>query len=264
MGASNPKLEGGVESPQGIYETSTKKVHALGTRGYIGDRVFYYAKNAGAAIDRGTVCVDPAVVTNHKSVAWASGGAAGATSVTLTLGATSAAENLYEDGYLIGIDNSSGDASGQLRIVESHPSASSSGTVTVTLKDAIESAFSTSDEVSLIPNKFGGVTTSTGAAVDLVVGVPQFDVPAGSTTAQYFWLQTWGPAAVAGDGSAFTAGSPVTLATATTADAGQMTLLVLDLDATADATALPVIGHVIDGGDTSDADHRLVDLRINP
>ena len=36
------------------------------------------------------------------------------------------------------------------------------------------------------------ITEAAAGHAHFVCGVPQFEVPAGNTNAQYFWLQTWG------------------------------------------------------------------------
>lgn len=260
MSDVNPFIVGGgYASPQSIYEASTVKNHRLGTKGVLSDgRVFYYAKSSGAALTRGNLCRTSAEASNHISVA-AVAAAAGATNVSVTLGATSAAAGLYEDGQFIVID---GTNSGQARRIESHASASSGGVLTMELDAPLEGALTTSEECSLVANPFSDVVVTPGDAVVPVAGVPQFSVGAGTTDAQYFWLQTAGRAACIGDGSTFVLGGMISLATATTADAGQVTIVA---GTASNASVVPqvVIGTLASLGDAaSDADYRLVDLSI--
>ncbi len=105
--------------------------------------------------------------------------------------------------------------------------------------------------------------SQSGTSQELPVGVPQHNVPAGSTTTQYAWLQTWGPALVQGDGSTFVDGALVVPATAATGDAGQVTLGVEQ--GTGTTTTLIPVGKIIEASDAaSDLDFRLVDLTIRP
>lgn len=261
---SNPKLIGGVGSPQSIHQTSTSKVHSLGTEGYLDERKFRYASNAGAAITLGSLCAQGASTANHVSVAYASGGAIGSDKITLTLGATAATANQYADGWLIGID---GTGSGQIRRIKSHPAADASATLELTLYDALTVAGAASSEWSLVPNEYAGIRVHPGGAGGVAhsVGVPAFTVPAGTTDVQYFWLQTSGPALVQGDGSAFSVGDKVVPGQAT-ADAGQVTIL--SEQGTIEAVTLEraqaqVVGSIIDVGDaTSDLDYRFVRLTL--
>jgi hypothetical protein len=253
---ANPILDGGGVSPQSVLESSNGvQHHALGTRGRIGERVFYYASNEGSAITRGNLCATAAPVANHVSVAWASGGAVGAYTVTVTLGATAATANQYRDGWLVAID---GTGSGQYRKIKSHPAAGSAATLELTLYDPIETAFVAADEITLVKNQHAAVRVTPGNAAVAVAGVPAFTVPAGSTTTQYFWIQTGGPAMVLGDGSTFVAGECVTFAVAGTADAGQVTITTGTT-----TTGQPLLGYIIDLGDaSSDLDYRFVNLQI--
>lgn len=251
---ANPVLTNGVASPHPIIGSTSVNYHGVGTGARLGERYFRWASNTGAAISRGNLCSAAAPVANHVSVAWASGGGVGAYTVTVTLGATAATANQYAEGWLVGID---GTGSGQLRKIKSHPAAGSGATLELTLYDAIETAFVAADEISLIANEYAGVRRHPGTASS-VLGVPAADVSAGSSTTQYFWLQTGGPALVLGDGSTFVAGEAVTYAIAGTADAGQVTIT------TGTTTAgQPVVGYIIDLGDAaSDLDFRFVNLQL--
>lgn len=257
-----PQIAFGENSPQSIYAASTTKRHPLGTRGIIGNRVFYYASNSGSAITRSTLCRHAAATANHVNVAPSAAHVAGVSSVSLTLGATSAAANLYEDGWLFVSDSSSDAANGVERRIMSHASASSSGTLTVRLFEGIEEALTTADEITLRTNEYSGIVTTPGNAIVQVAGVPAFDVPAGSTDVQYFWLQTWGPCSVTGDGSTFADGLAVTYVSSGTADAGQITAVVSSSDF---LVTREVVGTVYDvGSAASDLDARFIRIKINP
>jgi hypothetical protein len=259
MPTANPRLLNGVASPQSIFEASTTKNHPLGTKGQLDDgRVFYYAKSSGAALTRGTLCRTAAEEGEHITIA-AVATAANSPTVGVTLGSVSAAANLYADGDFIVID---GTNSGQKRRIISHASAATGAAVTLLLEAPLEGALTTSEECSLVKNPYADVVTTPGDAQVPVTGVPQFSVGAGTTNAQYFWLQTHGRASVQGDGSTFTLGCMVAMATAGTGDAGQITLVA---GTASNASVVPqvVLGTLASLGDAaSDLDYREVDLRI--
>ncbi len=257
-----PLVDFGKESPQSIYESDSTQQHPLGTRGFIGNRVFFYASSTGAAITRGNVCRVAAGTANHESMSAASA-VAGATSVSLVLGGTSVAANLYADGTIFYID---GTGSGQERRIVSHASYSSDATATFVLEEGLEAAVAAGDEVTLRPNLYKSVVVTPGNAVCNVAGVPQFSVGVGSTTEQFFWLQTWGPALAVSDATTFVEGSPVSYATSTTDDAGQITSTVAHVATvtTDPTTSREIIAVALDPGDASDVDYKWINLRVNP
>lgn len=258
-----PLVDFGKNSPQSIYESDTTQQHPLGTRGRIGNKVFYYASSTGAAITKGQVCRIAAGTAGHESISAASA-AAGASTVSAVLTATSISANFYADGYFFVID---GTGSGQERRVVSHASFSSDATATFTLDEPLETALAAGDEVTLRRNEYKSVVVTPGNAICNVVGVPQFEVPVGSTTEVFFWVQTWGPAMAVSDASTFVEGSLVTYASSTTDDAGQVTLFSI-ASTTSSSDVVPVVREVIaialDPGDASDADHKWVNLRVQP
>lgn len=254
----HPILRGGVASPQNILESSAVKHHTIGTQGFVDERTFRYASFVGGtALVPGQLCALSAE-TSQISIAYASGGAAGQNKVTFTLAAQAVAEGIFNDGWLASID---GTGSNQLRRIKTHPSAGSGATLELTLYEPLETAFAAADEVSLIRNTYSNVRLHTGADV-MPVGVPSFTIPVGSTTTQYFWIQTGGPAMVWGDGSAFIQGDLVVPADAT-ADAGQVSILAgTTVAAVLNLVKRYPVGRVISAGDTSDADYRLIHLSL--
>jgi len=257
---SNPVLRGGVGSPQSIFEASSTQYHGLGTQGYLDERTFRYASSVESGTLGGGLLLKPVVeAADHNSVAWAAGGAIGSNKITVTLGATAATANFYADGWLIVIDGT-GSAQGARRIKE-HPAANASATLELTLYNTFEVAVVTGSEISLVANEFKNVLVHTGDDSP-AIGVTTFTVPAGSTTTQYFWVQTGGPAAVQGDASAFIYGDRVVPADVTTDD-GQVTILAgTTVAAVLNLQKRPDVGRVISVGDTSDLDFVLVHLTL--
>ena len=83
-------------------QTTSGKKHPLGTKMVIRDRTFRYVEAAGTEIGEGlTVDGQAAVTTQDDDLPVASTAAAGATSVSVTLGGTNALlKNEYQDGYI--------------------------------------------------------------------------------------------------------------------------------------------------------------------
>lgn len=254
---ANPTTVSGGTSPQSVYDTSTDQEHELGTLGRLDDRKFRYASyTAATALQEGTLMALAANVANHVNIAYASGGALNTSTITVTLGATAATANQYADGWLLHND---GTNPGQLRRIKSHPAAASAATLELTLYDRFSSAI-TDGELSLKVNKWSALVTTPGDAIVAIAGCTQAPLADSSTTTSYFWVQTAGPCGMIGDGSVFPDGASATPATAGVGDAGQIT--VVDLAATA-ALQLPILGEIMEANlATSDADGRLVDLRL--
>lgn len=255
-----PHTIDGTDSPQSIYQSSTVQNHALGTRGYVGSRVFYYASSTGAQIQRGAVCRVALGDTVFASCSVTPSAAAGATSLSAVLGASSVAANTFTRVAII--DGTSSYA--QERRIVSHASVTASGTITVALEEPLETAVAAGDEATFRPHEYASVVVTPGDSRVAIAGTPQFIVPAGSTNAQYFWLQTWGPGMGIRDGSAATDGALFTYATSTTDDAGQLTALTIVTSTSFTAVPREIIAICLDAGDTSDADGIYVNWKINP
>jgi hypothetical protein len=79
--------------------------------------------------------------------------------------------------------------------------------MTVTLADPLVVALtSASSKACLVLNPYGSVLQGAASAL-LSVGVAPVAVPAGNVNPQYFWAQTWGPAAVLADATTQVVGS---------------------------------------------------------
>lgn len=167
--------------------------HMLGARIRTTDgRTFRYVR-ASAATVAGQLYQSPAEKTNHQNLT-PSAAAIGDTSITVTLGATAADANEYENGYaLITVTPGQGYA----YQVKSNPSAAASGSLTLQLKDAIEVALTTSSRVDLVRNPYASVIVSPTTRNGGVIGVSPDIISAGN----YGWLQTGGVTCVLADGA---------------------------------------------------------------
>lgn len=226
---------------QSILECSETQKHKLGARLVLGERVFRYCEDAGSGLSAAQLVQAAAPVAHHNNVAASAAVAAGGYQVIPTLGATAAAINLYQNGWLH-VNDAAGE--GQLYRIKSHPAADASATLTVTLYDQIITALTTSSEVTLTQNLYKDVivvpTTLTGA----VVGVNLIDI----TASYYFWAQTKGPCAVLTAGTVVIGNNVCPITTA-----GAVGPLATD-------SILPIVGRVIQVN--ASEEYSLIDLNL--
>lgn len=180
---------------QSLFSSSSDQAHQLGTKAVSPDgRVFRYVKAGAVALVPGKLQQGPAIVANHQNIAVAVAASAGATSVTVTLGATAATADQYANGFLV-INDVAGE--GHTYKIKSHPAASSSASLTLTLEDPIVVALTTSSEACLIANQYNGVvvapTTPTGPDVGVAI------YPVG--VSEFGWIQTRGAVSCLSDGT---------------------------------------------------------------
>ena len=171
----------------------------LGTRMILPDgRVYRYAFTNGAA-PAGQGVQSSAALANHDSdLAVASAAAVGATGVSVTLGGTAAAKDLYANGYLF-VNDVEGE--GHVYKILGHDAIGSGGTGTINLMDGDsikEALVAGSSQVGLVLSPYKDVIpTPGGAQTGRCVGYAPTEVADDS----YFWVQTWGEAAVLADGT---------------------------------------------------------------
>lgn len=174
-------------------ETSGQK-HKLGTRMVFDDgRAFRYVENGGTAIAAGAIVQAAAGVANHDMDLAITTAAAGATSVTVTLGATAATEDQYKDGFLYINDGATGE--GHVYKIKSNAVGASSGTCVLTLdeEDGLVTALTNGTNLAgLAINTYKDVIISPTSVSNVALGV----APVALTADYYGWIQTWGEAAV--------------------------------------------------------------------
>jgi len=164
--------EGGVGKVivQGMRINKTAAQTTLGTiRDLAAGRQIVYAKVGAAAVSAGDVLQTIAAVALHQACSHVGTASVGAKQVTITLGATAAAADLYQDGFFCVI---SGAGAGYSYMVDYHRSCAASADLQVYLKDGLEVALTSLSICSLIPNKYTGViATILSAASNSTVGV---------------------------------------------------------------------------------------------
>jgi len=175
---------------QSIYESNTTQQAPLGTRLEVGDRVFYYAQAENTYV-AGTVLCSPVMSASHQAdILTPVAASSGSQALSITLGEEVSA-NQYAEGYLAVSNGTAGDENvGYLYRIKSHTAVASAGTLVLNLYDPLEKKITTAAELNLVPNMYNSVTIGS-SALGLAVGVAPCDV----TSAGYFWLQTYGPAA---------------------------------------------------------------------
>jgi len=182
---------------QDIFTSSTVQQHILGEKAFSSDgRTFRYVKAGASALVPGNVLQSPAIVANHVNLTPTALPSVGATTLTVTLGATAATANQYSGGYLVVEKGTLG--VGQTLLISSHPAAGSSATLTLTLADPVATTITGTVTVSLVRNNYDGViqapvTTLTGTPV----GVAVLAIPAAS----FGWICTGGVTGVLADGA---------------------------------------------------------------
>lgn len=187
------------------YSQSSTPVHQLGAKGISPDgRIFRYAKASSTGIAVGKLCIAADITANHEDLAFATAGAIGDKSVSITVGATAVAANEYDGGTLHIIDDT---GEGHTFLIEKHGASDGSEAVTFYIKPGLEVATTTSTTVTLARNKNMNVLISDGTLTDVPVGV----TPIAVTASYYFWIQTGGPATCLVDANDTTAGSPITI-----------------------------------------------------
>ena len=208
--------------------TTSSKKHALGTKMVIRDRTFRYVEAAGTEIGEGlTVDGQAAVTTQDDDLAVATTAAAGATSVSITLGGTNNLEkNEYQDGYIF--NNTAAGTAALMYRIKSHAYSAHSTAVTINLDepDGLVNAWTAAtDVVGLIGSPWKDVVVSPTTTLNMTVGLTCNTIPA----SYYGWVQTAGPALAKIDAASTTAvGSALMKGTN---DVGQLELLTYEDEA---------------------------------
>jgi len=220
---------------QDLYTYSTVQQHGVGEKAFSPDgRTFRYVKAGAAALIPGNWLQSPAIVPNHVNLTPTAAVAVGATTISVTLGATAATANQYAGGMVVIELGTTG--AGQALLIKSHPAASSSGVLTLTLDDTVQVATSGTVTASLVANLYIGaiqtpVTTLTGTPIGVAVGA----IPAAS----FGWICSRGLTGALADGiiTVGTVASAVPSAAAGAAKVMAATLLPVGMVAKTSITA---------------------------
>jgi hypothetical protein len=190
-------------SPGQEKDTYSYRHVPLGTLMTFADgRAYRFVYNGGTAGAAGKVVQPAALTSNHVDCAVAVAGAAGDTTLKVTLGATAISEDEYRDGYAVVED---GTGEGHVYAIGKHAAVASAGTFTIPIDGTLTEAVATSDsKVSLFRSPYRGVVIQPSPPTLPALGVWQTDLAAST----YGWIQVKGVCAVLQDG-AVTAGKSV-------------------------------------------------------
>ncbi len=194
-----------------IFGASTTQEMELGAKAVSGDGSTYrYVKVGATALAAGKLYDGPAVIAHHINMTCAVA-AAGATQITVTLGATEVTANQYAGGYIVINDV---DGEGYTYSIKSHPAAAGSATCVLTLDDgeSVQVALTANSQASLVANQYNSIIIHASTSTGTSVGVAVDAIAAGS----YGWIKTRGVVSCLGDGTPAATGLPVA-ASATTA-----------------------------------------------
>lgn len=181
----------------------TNQEYPLGFRAETRDgRVFRYGE-ANATIAAGNLCRARDIIGNHTAMSVQAAAAAGSKEVSVTLGATAASADQYEQGYLV-IGTAAG--AGHAYLVDTHPAANSGSTLTVTLGEEVRVALTTDSNANLVANPWKEIELSTTTQTSMIVGVAAVAM----TDGQFGWFQTRGVASALA-GEAITSGQAITV-----------------------------------------------------
>ena len=180
---------------QSIYEQSLTQKHELGDRLCIGDRTFFYA-SAGEQLYAGNLCegaiyggsASTLQTTTDVTVA----AVAGAKRIYVNALTTAQAANLYADGWIAVFDATTTGKCWLFKIKGNSALLTSGVTSYVDLYDELPEALTTSDQCEIMTNPYKSVAQLNASQVGAPIGVAPINV----TIAYFFWLQTYGPAAV--------------------------------------------------------------------
>ena len=181
-------------------QTHNKKRATLGATMALADgRIFRYVENGGTAIGEGLVVASEAPAGNHDDdLVVTVSGAVGGKTISITLGGTAAAKNLYAEGFIR--PNLASTTPHEMYKIHSHPAIGSSGTGVFTIDepDGFQTIITAgTDSVGLIKSPYKDVVVAPAAVAGRFVGVTCADLEA-----DYFgWIQVTGVANVKMDGT---------------------------------------------------------------
>lgn len=203
----------GATAPLSLFQTSTDASFATyaGERFDLSDGREVVLVQAGAvALSSGVLAQAPAIVAGHQNLAITATITASASQFTLTatLGGTAATAAQYAGGLAV---INAGPGIGQtLRISTNAAQATTNGTITLTLEDALQVSLTTASRVSLIPNLYVGAIINPTTPTNTPIGVTMYPI----AISAYGYLLSKGPTSLLADG-ALTVGGAISPSNAT-------------------------------------------------
>ena len=162
-------------------------------------RKFRYVANGGTAIGEGLVVASEAPEGNHdEDLVITTSPSVGDTTISITLGGTAAAKDLYAEGYLF--FNLASTTPHEMYKIKGHPLIASSGTgeITIDEPDGFQTAITAgTDKAGLIKSPYKDIVVAPAAVAGRFVGVTCADLEAD----YYGWVQVAGMATAKIDGT---------------------------------------------------------------
>lgn len=182
---------------QDLYQqSSVVNAEALGQVASTSDgRTFAYAQ-AGGALTAGQITEPAAVTANYANRTLTVAADQWTNQVTVTLGTTATQDQFVGQYFFVNDGTAQGQGVYQI-LGNTAATAGNSNTTTVTLKDSLRAALTTSSDVSIIPSQQSGVVQHTAAVAVPTAGAPVIDV----TSGYWFWNQVGGMASILSDGA---------------------------------------------------------------
>ncbi len=182
---------------QQSLDTSSARQWALGTRMLItGGRVFRYSKAGSVALTAGTLARTADLEDGWGNLSVAAAANAGDQSFTVTLTYQSISGGALVGGFVYGND---GTGQGQIYEIAGNTAGNKGSTITLLLVSPLETALTTSSQVTLIKDRYDGVRITNKLTMQQAIGVVPIAVP----VSWYFWLQTYGAAPILQDGTLY-------------------------------------------------------------
>ena len=162
-------------------------------------RKFRYVNNGGTAIGEGLVVASEAPAGNHdEDLVITTSPSVGDTAISITLGGTAAAKDLYAEGYLF--FNLASTTPHEMYKIKGHALIASSGTgeITIDEPDGFQTAITAgTDTAGLIKSPYKDIVVAPAAVAGRFVGVTAADLEAD----YYGWVQVAGLATAKIDGT---------------------------------------------------------------
>jgi hypothetical protein len=240
--------------PGAQFSVSTLQTSPLGTALYFADgRKFRYGQAANTAIATGKLTQATINDANWDELVVPTARAAGVRTVTVTTGSTAVALNYFQDGWVNAEDDA---GEGYLYAVESNLAAATTATLTISLAEQLQVAWTTATTVGLYASPYRAVIIHPSPASNVLTGVTPRAIPASN----YGWFQVAGIASVL-FGTATTAATlGESVVPHITVD-GAVTGAVLTEDAPPTGHNQPIVGVVAETA--ADTEHGLVWLTIS-
>lgn len=169
----------GATAPFGLFknDTTADNVTYTGQKFDLADgREVTLVSVGGSNIVSGVLVQGSAIVADNQNIAVAANAAVGATSITVTLGATAVTANQYAGGFVV---INAGSGIGQTLQIASHPAASGAASLVITLSDAVQVAItSASSKACLIASPYEDVVINPTTPTATPVGVTLYPLTA--------------------------------------------------------------------------------------